>query len=326
LAHLEPASKETLSWGATVDFNFGNDYINSLSRGFENANARGWAPGWNNNKDYGIVLPQAFVEFGTTKYSVKVGHFFTPHGYMVVPAPGNFFNTMPWGYMMTNPFTHWGALGTANISDRWQLTGGVVNGWDALNRPVNSAAFMAGIKYTFKESKGFVSSNLITGQEPENLGTGYANRTLITNVLDYKFTDKTEFVFEQNVGWQKNHGNDTDCFFNFAPYLFYKLNDRWKAGVRYEFYHDPSGFTAAERVNNPNNGANPLINVGGPYMGNFQTIAVGLNWAPHASKNLMVRPELRWDWFNGQTVGGAPFNLGKSNQQVVLMVGAYYLF
>lgn len=321
--------KETFDWGANFDFNFGNDYLASQSRGFENARARGWLPKWNDNQDYGIVIPQAYVEFGTTKASLKLGHFYTPHGYMSVQAPNNFFNTLDWGFMMTNPFVHWGGMATANVTDNLILSFGIVNGWDALDRPVNSPAYMGGVKYLFKEcdkDKGFISVNLISGLEPENLGAGYANRTLVTTVLDYKFTDRFEFVFEQNLGWQQNHGLDTDCFYNFSPYFFYKINDCLRLGARYEYYHDPGNFTSAERWGNGNNGPNPAAYIAGPYQGNFQTIALGINWAPNASKNLMIRPELRYDWFNGTGVNGTPFNAGKSNQQVLLMVGAFYLY
>ncbi|MSU77791.1 MAG: hypothetical protein EXS16_06815 [Gemmataceae bacterium] len=315
--------KESLSWGANLDFMFGNDFISSQSRGFENANNRGWLPAWNRNTDYGITIPQAYVEVGTTKASLKVGHFYTPHGYMVIQAPSNFFNTLPWGFMMTNPYTHWGALGTANLSDDWTVMAGIVNGWDALDRPVNEAAVLAGVKYNFQEKKGFLSVNVMSGREPENLGAGYANRTLVTTVLDYKLTDDFNFVFEQNIGWQQNNGLDTDVFYNFSPYAFYKINDRLKAGLRYEYFRDPSGFTASERVNNPNNGPIPANNLGGPYSGTFQTIAVGLNWAPCGSSNLMIRPEIRYDWFQGT---GTPFNAGQSKHQVMLVLGAFYQF
>lgn len=273
-----------------------------------------------------MAIPQAYVEAGTTKYSMKFGHFYTPHGYMVVQAIGNFFNTQPFGFMMTNPFTHWGGMGSAQLTDQLLVTAGIVNGWDALDRPVNNAAFMGGIKYSFKEDKGFFSTNVITGQEPENLGTAYAQRTLVTNVLDWKPTKKFEFVLENNFGVQENHGIGNSWFYNFVPYLFYKVNDCWRVGIRYEFFHDPGNFTAAERVGNPNNGPIPANVISGPYFGNFQTIAVGLNWWPRASKNLTIRPELRYDWFDGTGVGGGPFNAGQNNHQIMMMVGGIYQF
>ena len=322
--------KECFGWGANFDFVFGNDYLSSESRGFENERARGWLPQWNGNQDYGIAIPQAYVELGTTKASLKLGHFYTPHGYMVVQAPGNFFNTLPNSFMWANPFVHWGGMATASVSDELTVNFGIVNGWDALDRPVNSPAYMFGAKYLLKEcdkDKGFLSVNIITGQEPENIGPAYANRLLITTILDYKFTEKLEFVFEQNTGWQENrNGLGTSCFYSFDPYLFYKINDCLKVGLRYDYFRDPGNFAAAERVGNPNNGPIPANVVAGPYTGDFQTVAFGLNWAPHGSKNLMIRPEIRYDWFNGTGVNGGPYNAGQSNNQFMVVVGAFYLF
>lgn len=315
--------EEEVGWGATFDSFFGNDYLASLSRGFENARARGWLPKWWDNQDYGIAIPQAYAEVGTTKYNIRVGHFYTPHGYMVVQAPGNFFNTLPYGFMMTNPFTHWGVMGNASLTDNLTVMGAVVNGWDALDRPVNSAAYMWGAKYSFNEGKGFISSNWITGEEPENIGPGYAARTLMTNVLDYKFTDKFEYVLENNYLWQRNRGINTSQSYSFINYFFYKINDCWKAGFRYEYFRDPVGFISAERVGNPNNGPIAANNLGGPYTGVMQSLVWGLNWAPNASKNLMIRPEVRYDWFEGT---GLPFNAGTRDHQIMLMLGTYYLF
>jgi hypothetical protein len=314
--------KDCFGWGANLDVFFGNDYLASLSRGFENRRARGWLPHWWENQDYGIAIPQAYVDVGTSDYYLRIGHFYTPHGFMVVQAPNNFFNTLPYGFMMTNPFTHFGVQANANVTEQISVMGAIVNGWDALDRPVNSAAFMGGLKYSFKESKGFVSTNLITGQEPENLGPGYAARTLITNIVDYKPTDKWELVFENNLLWQRNRaGLGTDMSYSFIPYVFYKINDCWRAGLRYEYFHDPSGFISAERVGNPNNG--PIISAG-PYRGNMQSVSAGLNWAPNASKNLMIRPEVRYDWFQG--AGVQPFNAGNDDHQIMFVLGAILQF
>lgn len=313
---------EELGWGATLDTFFGNDYLASLSRGFENRRARGWIPHWWDNQDYGIAIPQAYVEVGSKKYNLRAGHFYTPHGYMVVQATGNFFNTLPYGFMMTNPFTHWGVMGNAALSDSWSVMGAIVNGWDALDRPVNAASYMGQLKYSFADSKGYFSTTLITGQEPENLGPGYAARTLVTNVFDYKFTERFEWVFENNLLWQRNRGGlGTDFSWSAIPYFFYKINDALKAGLRYEYFYDPTGVIAAERVGNPNNG--PFITGAGPYHGHMQSLTAGLNWAPNASKNLMIRPEVRYDWFVG---GQNPFNAGNSDHQMVVMIGAYYQF
>lgn len=315
--------EDELGVGFTTDIFWGNDFNASQSRGWENQRAIGWVPRWNDNMDYGIAIPQLFAEFGTTKYNVRVGHFWTPIGYQVVKADGNFFNTQPYGFMMTNPFTHWGALGNAQVTDNLMVTAAIVNGWDALDRPANVASYLAGFKYSFNEEKGFFSSYGITGVEPQNLGTGYGSRTLVCNIFDYKFSDKFEYVLENNLGWQRNTGAEDSMFYNFANYFFYQVSCNVKAGLRYEWFHDPTGFISSIRQGNQNNGPILANNVSGPYHGNMQSISAGINWSPNGSKNLMVRPELRYDWFNGT---GVPFNLGKDDSQLFFVLGAYYLF
>lgn len=315
--------KDTIGWGANLDVFFGNDYLASLSRGFENARARGWLPKWWNNQDYGMAIPQAYVEVGTSQYNIRVGHFYTPHGYMVVQAPSNFFNTLPYGFMMTNPFTHWGVLANFAITDQLSGMAAIVNGWDALDRPANVASYIGSLKYTFNCDKGFISSTVISGVEPENLGTGYGSRTLVTNILDYKLTEKDEIVIENNLMWQKNHvPNETSFTWSLIPYYFRKLNDCWKIGGRYEVFYDPTGFISAERVGNPNNGP---ITSAGPYKGYMHSFTAGLNWAPRGSKNLMIRPEVRYDIFRSQN-GLQPFNNNSKDHQLVFMLGALYQF
>ena len=315
----KPLEKDCFSVGANLDVFFGNDYLASLSRGFENARARGVLPRWWNNQDYGIAIPQAYLEFGHSKLNMKVGHFYTPHGYMVIQAPSNFFNTLPYGFMMTNPFTHWGAQLNAAVGDQTTVMFAIVNGWDALDRPTNAAAYMGGVKYAFKEDKGFISCNVITGLEPENLNTGYDNRTLVTNVLDYKLNDRVEFVFENNLLWQDNRGLGTSFSHSYIPYLFYKINDCWRIGARYEYFRDPGGFIAASRAGNPNNG--PFVSPG-IFTGDMHSLCFGLNWAPHGSKNLMIRPEVRYDWFDG--AGPQPFN--GDDHQLMFVLGAWFQF
>jgi hypothetical protein len=49
--------------------------------------------------------------------------------------------------------------------------------------------------------------------------------------------------------------------------------------------------------------------------GNYYEMATGINWKPHA--NIMVRPELRYDWYQGSVAGGNnPFNNGNATSQL----------
>lgn len=83
-----------------------------------------------------------------------------------------------------------------------------------------------------------------------------------------------------------------------------------------------TGFISAERVGNPNNGP---ITSAGPYKGYMHSFTAGLNWAPRGSKNLMIRPEVRYDIFRSQN-GLQPFNNNSKDHQLVFMLGALYQF
>ncbi len=81
-------------------------------------------------------MPQAYGTVAYDKLSVKVGHFYTPAGYEVVPATGNFFYSHAFTWNFTEPFTHTGALASYAASDELTLMGGWVAGWDSGFRPL----------------------------------------------------------------------------------------------------------------------------------------------------------------------------------------------
>jgi hypothetical protein len=56
--------------------------------------------------------------------------------------------------------------------------------------------------------------------------------------------------------------------------------------------------------------------------GNYYEFALGANWTPHA--NLIVRPELRWDWSDGTAI--APYNDLTKDSQFMAAVDAILFF
>ncbi|MBA2484832.1 MAG: outer membrane beta-barrel protein [Nitrospira sp.] len=79
--------------------------------------------------------------------SLNIGHFYTILGYEV-PATNNFFYSKSYSYQFAGPFTHWGGLATWNATDRITVQGGVVNGWDAVDRTKDRPTGLAKVKYT----------------------------------------------------------------------------------------------------------------------------------------------------------------------------------
>ncbi len=320
LISFDRAMKECFSIGGNLTAFYGNDYNASQSFGQElQSGGRLIGPAtqkWNSGQDYGLAIPQSYVEFGTTKASVMVGHCWTPIGYNVVYATGNFFNTQPYSYMHGQPFDHWGVMAKFAPNDHWSGYIALYNGWGALNRGDNTYGPAAQLKYTADEKKWYSNLQFISTQEPETRGPGYGNRTLFNHVFDYNVSDKVEFVFETTYGIQANPNSGGQAtYYGLSPYLFYKINDCLKAGFRYDHFHDPGNIVAGIRTGNPNVG---------PYTGNFNALNAGLNWAPNGSKNLMVRPEVRYDYFNGD--GLQPYNAGNRDHMWLFVLGAYYQF
>ena len=92
-------------------------------------NPQGYDNDWDHGK-YGWALPQAYVQFNKGDLDIKVGHFFTPLGYEVIPATGNFFYSHSFTMFNSEPFTHTGALGTYKASDKVTYYAGWTLGWD----------------------------------------------------------------------------------------------------------------------------------------------------------------------------------------------------
>ena len=56
-------------------------------------------------------------------------------------------------------------------------------------------------------------------------------------------------------------------------------------------------------------------------------LTAGLSWRPKGKSNIVVRPEVRWDWYNGLAgPTGLPFNDGRSDVQFLFGVDAIVTF
>jgi hypothetical protein len=98
-------------------------------------------------------------------------------------------------------------------------------------------------------------------------------------------------VIEQNLGkcWQyviqndyasepgAGRGGSVASWYGLNQYLYYTINERWRAGMRFEWFRDENG----SRV------------PGAHRTGDYYELSTGLNWTPN--KQVCVRPELRWD-------------------------------
>jgi hypothetical protein len=298
--------------GGRLDALWGSDFFLAQSKGFENR--PNGASHWNGD-DYGIAIPQAYLSMGNRDLSVKAGHFYTLIGFEGVPAPGNFFYSKSNSYMFAGPFTHWGAIGTWNATDRVTFDSGIVNGWDAIDRTTDRAAFLNRVSFGGKSSPTKLSFGIITGDEANSGGAVFSNRTRYSLILSQQLSDRTQYVFHHWMGTQdafQPNGQNAE-WYGIDQYLLYKLNCRTQLGTRFEWFRDDDGVRLG--LNRPTNPNKP------PYVGNLFSLSTGLNYRP--TKSFVLRPEMRYDWFDG---AGNPFNDNASDSQFLTGMDAIWTF
>jgi hypothetical protein len=295
--------------GGRIDVLYGSDYIFTQAIGLE-LRPDG-SPHWNANRDYGLALPQAYAEIGYNDLSVKLGHFYTVLGYEVVPATGNFFYSHAYTMQYGEPFTHTGVLATWAASENLSLIGGFVNGWDAFDREVDTGAGLAGFAWAGDRGINLAFNLLMSPNEPTLVGT-LTNRNVYSVVLSWDLNDQWQYVLQHDLGWQQGADPSRDFtgwaeWYGVNQYLFYTINECWKAGARIEWFRDDDGV----RVGGLRPG-NPMPAAG--FVGNFYALTLGINWTP--TSNLIVRPEVRYDWFDGDSLAGPrPYDDGDRDDQ-----------
>lgn len=312
IAEKKLGHKDGINFGGRVDALFGNDFFLAQSNGLERTQLA--TPRWNEQL-HGLALPQMYAEIGNKKFSIKAGHFYTIIGYEGVPAPSNFFYSKSYSYQFAGPFTHWGGLATANITPQFTFQAGVVNGWDALDRQQDKPALIAGAKYT-TPGKFFTGSlSVITGEERTTIPGVFGNRTRYSAIIKLRPVEKLEYTLHQHFSSQEN-GNPNGgaaLWYGVDQYLYYALHKTVRAGFRFEWLHDQAGTrVSGARLGNPNFGR---------FAGDFYSVTGGVNYTPHP--NITFRPEVRYDWFSGNS---RPFNDGNSNSQVLVGINAYVQF
>jgi hypothetical protein len=323
------------AFGGRVDVLWGSDYVFTQATGLE-LTPQG-APHWNirasdgSNPEYGLALPQFYLQAQYNDWDIKLGHFYTVLGYEVVPATGNFFYTHAYTMQYGEPFTHTGVLGAYKYSDTTTINVGFVNGSDHFDRDVDTGAGILGFGWDGGNGltvafNYFGSPNefVLLGPNAGALSTRHVYSLVVAQT--FGACDQWQYVFQHDMGWQNDASafvaGDTAEWYGVNQYLFYTINDCWKAGARFEWFRDDDG----ARVTGLRNPTNAIF--GDSFAGNFYEISLGLNWTPSA--NLTVRPELRYDWFDGITPPGqastAPYNAGTADDQFLVGFDIIYLW
>ncbi|MEK6239354.1 MAG: porin, partial [Planctomycetales bacterium] len=296
--------------GGRVDFLYGEDFFLAESVGIEKRTdgTNRW-----NGEYYGVAFPQAFVSLGNESLSVQAGHFYSVVGYEGVMARDNFFYSKSNSYQFAGPFTHWGGQVNWKPSDAVSVQLGIHNGWDAFDRASDVVGFVGKVRYD-AENGAWTSLAVATGDEfNDSAGVApaqdFTNRTRYSWLVSVPISCRVEYVFHHWLGLQEDGnaaGNRAD-WHGIDQYLYYTINDSWKAAMRWEWFRDEDGTRVGlNRARNPNVP---------PFAGDFYSVSLGLNWTPAC--NFTLRPEVRADWYDGDA-GALPFDDGTDDSQFLI--------
>jgi hypothetical protein len=317
--------------GFRFDMLFGNDWLFTKDYGlFDNA--------FPINHFAGLDLPQIYGEvhlpiLTPRGLDLRAGRFFSLTGFESPQAIARPLLSVP--YMLNfTPFTFFGAIASLHLSDRVNLYGGTIDGFDRWPNKPYKWGFIGALTWTSRDQK----TNLVIGGTdaydqlprfpPANATfvpvgvpappfmagriNPYYNRSArgyIVGVLTHKWTDKltealeTDHVFDQEI---LGFGRDplvphSAAYHTFGHWFLYQFNEKVTGVWRTEIFWDPYGL------------ATGVADV-------FHEITLGLNIRPKPW--VWVRPEARYDWSQYTH----PYNDGTRSSQLTLAFDVVFLF
>lgn len=280
-----------LDWGFRAEMIYGVDGNEAQSFG-NNAGRFDYLSGWDHGT-YEWALPQLYAEVATGDLSVKLGHFYTPVGYEVIPSGGNFFLSRQLTFYNSEPFTHTGALGTYTAGDNLQILGGWTLGMDTgFDRFQGGSAWLGGFIYTLSESTTLTYMSTVGNFGLR--GDGAINSLILSQNWDDNWQTVHQFDILGTNGasdFGYDFGNATataDNSTGLINYVFYTINDKVKAGARQEWYKADGT--------------------------SYNTMTYGVNITP--MDKLVVRPEVRHMWAPGSNGAGGAGHDALFNQTV----------
>ncbi|MEO1618322.1 MAG: porin [Planctomycetota bacterium] len=283
--------------GGRIDYVYGTDGPDTQAFGINNDH---WDNDWDNGNDYGHAIPQLYMEAGYGDLSVKAGHFFTIIGWEVVAAPDNFFYSHAYTMYNSEPFTHTGILATYNVSDDVTAYGGYVLGWDS-GFEDNGDSFLGGLSVSLSDALSITYAT-VGGRFADGPGGTSEQGYMHSIVADYAVSDNLQYILQSDVlSSEDNAGATVRESFGVNQYLIYTLSDCWAAGARFEWYNQEGVFSPVGQDDD------------------IYALTFGLNYRPHA--NLIVRPEIRFDWDDAQVAG-----LDEGEDQTTFGIDTIFLF
>jgi hypothetical protein len=285
-------SAKPVDVGFRVDGLFGGDALLTHSPGLFPHAGHGTSDAW---ADLTQFYVQTWTKTGSESgLEITAGKFVTTHGAEVIDATGNALYSRSMLFNFAIPFTHTGVKVNYIVNSNFSFYVAPVQGWEVFNDNNDSWSMMAGGACNSTEQIGghartTLGLNVITGPEqPENV-SNYRTVTdvTLTHWWTENFSQTVNFDYGTEQGATANGG--AGQWYGVAHYLTYICNEYVSPTWRVEWFRDPDGVRTGAAANYYEN-----------------TFGVAITPMPKHPfwKNLLVRPEMRWD-FADRSIFGA---------------------
>lgn len=315
-----------LDVGGTLDMVYGTDWRYAYGNGLE-SHINGM------DQLYGMTVAQVYGEVAYDRWTVRGGRMAGLLGYEQVPAVANFFYSHSYSICYSEPVLITGVVADYKLTDNLLLQGGFHQGWCMWEDVNNDKDFIGGFRWSNDDQSTQFSYHLTTGDQNGLVGLPTKNWYAHSIVFQQQLTKRTRYVFQSDLGYADDlylpgpGSTPKDAeWCSIDQYLFYDINEKWRAGLRAEWFRDRDGMAVKGlKILNPE--LQGWDGIG--YRGDFYELTAGLNYRPNP--NWVVRPECRWDWYDGPGNGGAPgglypFDDGAKKHQFTLAVDAIFTF
>lgn len=296
------------AWGGHFDILIGTDWRFGINNGLENR----MAPIRN---EYGPVIPQAYLDFAWNKLTVRLGHFAGLLSYEQVPSVLNFFYSHSYTMGYSEPLLVTGMNVNYKLADTLTVDAGFHRGWMQFEDNNDTLDFMGKVTWTSCDKATKLWFAVDAGPQDD---AAQEDQFVYSLVWEQTFTKRLRYALQHNLGYTNDsalNGGEDAQFYSLVNYFYYQINPCWSAGMRMEWFHDEDGTRVAGVGSIGRYGWNSPPG----FEGDFGALSLGLNWRPHA--NIVVRPEVRWDWYNGadnRLTGLRPFDGGTRDRQCLL--------
>lgn len=307
--------------GGRFDMFYGTDWRAAYYHGFglEDLRLNG------SNQLYGLSIPQLYAEVAAGDLSVRIGRMTGILGYEIAPPMGNFFYSHSYTFCYGEPILITGVMADYELSDQLTALGGFHRGvhrWDDNNDDLN---FQGGLSWTSRNERLSAAYAFDFGRNDFMPAVFHLEEEYLHSlVLKYQLTERLLWVIQSDYGYGNGATGFEDAdWYGINQHLLYTLGEKWSAGARIEWFRDDDG-TRVMGFGNLDE-ARGWDGLPG-FNGSFTALTLGLNWKPKF--NILVRPEVRWDWYDGSTNLGAelPFDDGNSSSQFTLATDAVIMF